>query len=138
MLAALNLRRFPTFFETFPRLSPLEACRTAIFDTRFGRTVHFQAGWSSFLMNSGGNVTNLSTNQGRDTTTHLKRVPLPASSWVLPIALDWRQRGCHESPTQGPSRVIPTLFLEPLPRSWSHFVGIYHQKWTESLKIDLY
>ena len=29
---------------------------------------------------------------------------------------------------------IPGLFLEPLGRSWSHFVGIYRQKLTRSLE----
>jgi len=29
---------------------------------------------------------------------------------------------------------IPSSFLEPSPRSWSHFVGVYLQKLTTSLK----
>ena len=31
---------------------------------------------------------------------------------------------------------IPSSFLEPSPRSWSHFVGIYRQKLTKSSKND--
>ena len=31
---------------------------------------------------------------------------------------------------------IPVSFLEPLCRSWSHFVGIYCQKFTKSSKND--
>ena len=31
---------------------------------------------------------------------------------------------------------IPCPFLEPLARSWSHFVGIYRQKLTKSSKND--
>ena len=29
---------------------------------------------------------------------------------------------------------IPSPFLEPSPRSWSHFMGIYRQKMTRSLE----
>ena len=38
--------------------------------------------------------------------------------------------------TQGPSKPIPGSFFEPLARSWSHFVGIYRQKLSNSSKID--
>jgi len=31
---------------------------------------------------------------------------------------------------------IPDPYLEPLTRSWSHFVGVYCQKLTESSKND--
>ena len=31
---------------------------------------------------------------------------------------------------------IPDPFLEPLTRTWSHFVGIYRQKLTKSSKND--
>jgi len=36
-------------------------------------------------------------------------------------------------PTTGPSEVIPVSLLEPMCRSWSHFVGIHYQKLTRSL-----
>ena len=36
--------------------------------------------------------------------------------------------------TEGPTWVIPASFLEPLPRSWSHFLGIYRQILTTFLK----
>jgi len=39
----------------------------------------------------------------------------------------------HPGATEGPSGVIPWSFLEPLGRSWSHFVSIYCQKLTKSL-----
>ena len=38
--------------------------------------------------------------------------------------------------TKGPSRVISGSFLEPLGRSWSHFVEMYRQKLIKSSKID--
>jgi hypothetical protein len=48
-----------------------------------------------------------------------------------------RKRG-HLPATGGPRKPlrggIPGSFLEPLVRSWSHFVGIYRQKLTRSLK----
>jgi hypothetical protein len=37
----------------------------------------------------------------------------------------------------GPSRFIWCSFLEPFARSWSHFVGIFRLKLTQSSKIDL-
>ena len=37
-------------------------------------------------------------------------------------------------PQKALSGGIPTSFLEPLGRSWSHFVGIYRQKLTRPLK----
>ena len=37
---------------------------------------------------------------------------------------------------QGTSRVIPSPFLEPFFRSWSHFEGIYRQKLTTKLNCD--
>jgi len=36
----------------------------------------------------------------------------------------------HCLPTPGPSNAIPGSFLEPLGRSWSHFVGMYRQTLT--------
>ena len=39
-------------------------------------------------------------------------------------------------PQKALSGGIPSSFLEPSPRSRSHFVGIYHQKLTKSSKND--
>ena len=37
---------------------------------------------------------------------------------------------------RSPHAVIPESFLEPLGRSWSHFVGNYRQKLTKAPKND--
>ena len=41
------------------------------------------------------------------------------------------------SPTPGPSNPIPGSFVEPLARSWSHFVDICCQTLTKSLENRL-
>ena len=42
----------------------------------------------------------------------------------------------HSNPQKALSGGIPGAVLEPLGRSWSHFVGIYRQKLTKSSKHD--
>ena len=42
----------------------------------------------------------------------------------------------REQPQKALGGGIPSSFLEPSPRSWSHFVGIYRQKLTKSSKND--
>ena len=46
------------------------------------------------------------------------------------------------APTKSPQKAlsggIPCPFLEPLARSWSHFVGIYRQKLKKSSKNDFW
>ena len=48
-----------------------------------------------------------------------------------------RARAARVAPLAEPQKAlsggIPGSFLEPLGRSWSHFVGIYRQKLTRSL-----
>ena len=39
--------------------------------------------------------------------------------------------------TEGPSWDIPGAVVEPLGRSWSHLVGIYRQKFTESFTFEI-
>ena len=48
----------------------------------------------------------------------------PASPWASP-------EGCPLKALRG---VIPTSFLEPSCRSWSHFMSLYYQKMTRSLE----
>ena len=45
------------------------------------------------------------------------------------------ERVVRHDTTPGPSNPIPRTFLEPLGRSWSHFVGIYHQKLSNLQKL---
>ena len=43
-------------------------------------------------------------------------------------------RGAASVPQMALCGGIPSSFLEPSPRSWSHFVGVYRQILTTSLK----
>ena len=47
------------------------------------------------------------------------------------LGRDNPRRALHA--TQVPSRVISTSFLEPVPLSWSHFMGHHRQKLQESV-----
>ena len=58
--------------------------------------------------------------------------------WVL-VKQDLLGRGCMQTihtvePQKALCGGIPSPFLEPSPRSWSHFVGVYRQILTTSLK----
>ena len=48
------------------------------------------------------------------------------------------RRGANQRRVSDPQKAlcggIPSPFLEPSPRSWSHFVGVYRQILTTSLK----
>ena len=74
-----------------------------------------------------------------------KLVPIASSlSWlhchhngVCSLARDYPIRLPSRYPTKPREALrggIPWSFLEPLGRSWSHFVGIYRQRLTSSLK----
>ena len=55
-----------------------------------------------------------------------------------PVFLELKK--CRDRPGGAPQRAlcggIPSSFLEPSLRSWSHFVGVYRQTLTTSLKND--
>ena len=45
-----------------------------------------------------------------------------------------KHQACILTPQKAVCGGIPCPFLEPLARSWSHFVGIYRQNLTRSLE----
>ena len=63
-------------------------------------------------------------------TKGLLWVPFPRRRRLLPLELEM------PVPQKALSGGIPRSFLEPLGRSWSHFVGIYRQKLMKSSKDD--
>ena len=57
----------------------------------------------------------------------IQESPLQSAAWMQPpLAI----------PQKAHRGGIPGAVLEPLVRSWSHFVGIYRQKLTKSSKND--
>ena len=59
-----------------------------------------------------------------------------AKGWESVQGSGFRDAVAAKGATPGPSNPIPGAFLEPLVRSWSHFVGIYRQNLSKSSKID--
>jgi hypothetical protein len=56
--------------------------------------------------------------------------------WICELVFEAHRLVYHsaEEPRKPLCGGIPSPFLEPSPRSWSHFVGVYRQILTTSLK----
>jgi len=59
---------------------------------------------------------------------------IQASGSAIRNRLSRSAQGGRHKPQKALDGGIPGSFLEPLGRSWSHFVGIYRQKLTRSLE----